>query len=126
MVLLYWGCVTANLAVTKTFSSGITFGTYYARFLVVDMYNAPVFSNVVTIVIQNPIMPTVSGLAVDSTNHTSVHINFITDGDGAYTIHCEIFLQRYSRFTWMDELFRQRSNTIRMDNRLISINSNLD
>jgi hypothetical protein len=86
------GCVTANLAVTKTFSSGITFGTYYARFLVVDMYNAPVFSNVVTIVIQNPIMPTVSGLAVDSTNHNSVHINFITDGDGASTQ----YIVRYS------------------------------
>jgi hypothetical protein len=86
------GCVTANLAVTKTFSSGITFGTYYARFLVVDMYNAPVFSNVVTIVIQNPIMPTVSGLAVDSTNHTSVHIDFVTDGDGSNTQ----YIVRYS------------------------------
>lgn len=79
------GCVTVNIAITKTFSSGIMFGTYYARFLVVDMYNAPVYSNIITITINNLIEPTVSALAVDSTNHNSVHINFVTDGDGLNT-----------------------------------------
>lgn len=85
---------TYTTTITKTYV-GDFLGTYYSRALGVNMITAPVYANPISYTIQapvSPVMPSVSALAVDSTNHTSVHIDFVTDGDGSNTQ----YIVRYS------------------------------